>query len=66
MSVYFDRKSLILWWARKVHSGLMIITCKQKIPGDNGYLDGGVQADCNQDSSGTCVDQAKAMSQAKF
>lgn len=66
MSVYFDGKALTLWWARKTRSGISIITCKQKVASANGFLDGGVQADCNQDRSGVCVDQARAMSRAKF
>lgn len=66
IAVYLDNKTLTLWWAHKTHSRIMIITCKQKIPGDNGFVDSGVQADCNQDRSGICLDQAKAMSGAKF
>lgn len=65
-SVYFDSKSMTLWWARNVRDRLLIITCKQKVRSDKGYVDGGVQADCNQDRSRACVEQTKAMTQAKF
>src|SRR5579872_1343148 len=58
ISVLFDRKSLTLWWVHNIHSENVIVTCKQKVPTRTGYIDGGVQADCNNDHSGTCVEQA--------
>jgi hypothetical protein len=65
-SVYYDSRSLTLWWVRETRSGAGIITCKQKVLSRAGLVDGGVQADCGAVAGKICTLQAHAMRRAKF
>ena len=66
ITAFFDRKNMTLWWVGpRVESG-RIITCKEKIAKNNGFIESSVEADCAGDRSGACAAQASKMRKAKY
>jgi hypothetical protein len=64
ISTYYDKLTMTLWWVRIVRKS--IVTCTKKIATDQGFIEGGVEADCNSDRTGICAAQAHEMAGVKF
>lgn len=66
LTVYYDQERATLWWVKSTNKKPNIVSCKRKIPTENGFVDGSVEADCNADRSGLCAVQVSRMAAVKF